>query len=146
MSGSSMTFAYDNGPGPLKKVIVDWISDSATGAVSGTTAVKVVGRLVKATTDPAAGGSAPTDNYDITVTDDEGVDVLAACQGTLADRDTANTEEQYFLVKDLAAGTPLAQSIHPAVCSPLGFAVAAAGNSKAGQIILFVEGELLGNI
>lgn len=144
MAGSSWTFTYDRGPGPIKRVIADWVSDASDGTVTATaTACKIVGRLIKAITDP--GSVAPTDNYDITMTDDEGVNVLSACQGTLADRDTANTEEQYFLVKDLA-GTPLAQSIHPVVCSALTFAIANAGNSKTGQVILFVEGEILGNV
>lgn len=139
MAGSSMTFTYDRGPGPVKRVIVDWTSDDTTGAVSGTCA-KVSGRLVKGVTDP--GATAPTDNYDVTITDDEGVNVLAGCDDDLADRDTSNSEEVYFLVKD-HAGTPLAQSLHPVVCSPLSIAVENAGNSKTGQLILYVEGEIL---
>lgn len=141
MAGSSMTFTYDRGPGPVVRVIAEWTSDDATGAVSGTTTAKVVGRLVKGVTDP--GSAAPTDNYDIAITDDEGVDVLAACQSTLANRDTTNTEQAYFLVLD-AAATPLAQSVHPIVCSTLTVAVTNAGNSKTGQVILYVEGEILG--
>lgn len=139
---ASMTFTYDRGPGPIKRIICDWTSAS-DGTASGTTTVKASGRLVKATTDP--GSVAPTDNYDITVKDDEGVDVLTACQTGLADRDTANSEEQYFLVKDAAAGTPLAQSVHPVVCSTLQVSIAAAGDTKSGQLILFLEGELSGN-
>jgi hypothetical protein len=92
--------------------------------------------LVKAVTDP--GSAAPTANYDIALTDDEGVDLLAACQSTLADRHTANTEQVYFLVKD-AAGTPLAQSLHPLVCDTITVSVTNAGNSKTGQIILYIE-------
>ena len=139
-----MTFTTERHPGAsIVRVLADWISDDATGAVSGTTTFSVVGELVKATTDPHA--TAPSDNYDIAITDDEGVDVLAACQSTLANRDTANTEEAYFLVLD-AAGTPLAQSVHPVVCSPLTIAVTNAGNAKRGQIILYVRGTLHGNL
>lgn len=139
MAGSSMTFSYDDGAdyagerNSIRKVIVDWVSDDSTGAVSGTSA-KIVGTLVKAVTDP--GTAAPTDDYDITITDEEGVDVLTNVQSSLANRDTANSEEVYFLVKD-AAGTPLAQSVHPVVCDKLTFAVANAGNSKTGQIQLY---------
>lgn len=136
---ASITFTYDRGPGPVKRIIADWTS-AADGSATATTTVKASGRLVKGTTDP--GATAPTDNYDITVKDDEGVDVLAACQTGLADRDTANSEEQYFLVKDAA---PLAQSVHPVVCSPLTIVIANAGDSKQGQLILFLEGELSGN-
>lgn len=132
MAGSSMTFDYDE-TGPIKKIICDWVSDSATGAVSGTTR-KIVGHLIKGVTDP--GGTAPTDNYDIAITDEEGVDVLAACAGTLANRDTANTEEVYFFVKT-ADVAPLSISVHPAVCDILTIAVTNAGNSKNGQLILY---------
>lgn len=141
MAGSAMTFVYDDGYdgagrfGAVKKVVVDWASDDTTGAVTGTTR-KIVGTLVKAVTDP--GTAAPTDNYDITITDEEGADVLAPCQSTLANRDTANTEQVYFLVLD-AAGTPLAQSVHPVVCDALTVAVTNAGNSKTGQLIIYYK-------
>jgi hypothetical protein len=141
MAGSAMTFTYDDGqdgrgrPCAINKVIVDWTSDDSTGAVTGTTR-KIVGYLIKGVTDP--GATAPTDNYDITITDEEGVDVLAACEDGLLNRDTANSEQQYFLVLDTAA-TPLAQSIHPVVCDKLTIAVANAGNSKVGQLILYYK-------
>ncbi len=139
MAGSAMTFSYDSGYdgdgryGGIHKVIVDWTSDDTTGAVTGTTR-KLVGTLIKGVTDP--GAAAPTANYDIAVTDEEGVDVLAACQSTLANRHTSNSEQAYFLVLD-AAGTPLAQSLHPVVCDALTIAVTNAGNSKNGQLILY---------
>ena len=136
-----MTFEYDDGYdgvgkfGGIKKVLVSWTSDDTTGGVEGTTR-KVVGHLVKAVTDP--GSAAPTDDYDIVITDEEGVNVLAGCDDDLADRDTANTEEVYFLVKD-HAGTPLAQSLHPVVCDALTITVSNAGNSKTGQLILYIK-------
>ena len=139
MAGSSMAFTYDDGfdgagkYGGVKKVIVSWTSDDTTGAVSGTTR-KIVGRLIKGVTDP--GAAAPTASYDIAVTDEEGADVLAACQSTLANRHESNTEQTYFLVLD-AAGTPLAQSVHPVVCDALTIAVSNAGNSKTGQLVLY---------
>lgn len=139
MAGSSMTFTYDDGAdgsgvtGGIRKVLVSWTSDDTTGAVTGTT-MKIVGTLIKAVTDP--GAAAPTANYDIAITDEEGVDVLAACQSTLANRHTANSEQVYFLVLD-AAGTPLAQSVHPVVCDALTIAVTNAGNSKTGQLVLY---------
>lgn len=141
MAGSAMTFAYDKGvdgsglDGRIRKLVIDWTSDDATGAVTGTSP-KIVGELVKAVTDP--GSAAPTDNYDIAITDEEGADILAACQSSLANRDTTNTEQVYFLVLD-AAVTPLAQSIHPVVCDALTVAVTNAGNSKTGQIVLYVR-------
>lgn len=132
MAGSSMTFSYDE-TGPIKRIVADWVSDDATGAVSGTTK-KIAGRLIKGVTDP--GATAPTDNYDIAITDEESFDVLTACAGTLANRDTSNTEEVYFLVKN-ADAAPLSMAIHPAVCDKLTIAITNAGNSKNGQLILY---------
>lgn len=132
MAGSLMTFTYHD-LGTIRKVIADWTSDDATGAVSGVTK-KIIGTLVKAVTNP--GAAAPTDNYDIAITDEDGMDVLAACQKTLVDRDTVTTEQVYFLVLDYA-GVPLAQSIHPIVYDALTIAVTAAGNSKTGRLILY---------
>lgn len=139
MTGSSMTFTYDDGSdgagvfGGIKRILVDWVSDSATGAVSGTSR-KIVGELIKGVTDP--GTPAPTDNYDINITDEDGVDVLAACKKGLADRDTANSEQQYFLLLNDDTA-PLSMAKHPVVCDQLTIAITNAGNSKAGQLILY---------
>jgi hypothetical protein len=136
VAGSSMTFTYDDGrdglgrPCGIRKITVDWTSDSATGAVSGTTC-KIVGQLIKAVTDP--GAAAPDANYDIAITDPEGVDVLSASEAALANRHTANTEEVYFYREGTVGMVPT----FPVVCDPLTIAVTAAGNSKNGQIIIY---------
>lgn len=137
---ASMTFTYE-AFGPIVKVIADWTS-AADGSAAGTTAVKVIGELVKAVTDP--GATAPTANYDITITDEEGVDVLGACEDALADRHTSTTEQRYFFVLDTAA-TPLAQPIQPVVADKLTVTIANAGDSKVGQLILYVRGSLHGS-
>lgn len=135
-----MIFTYDEGNDGIsqhcnvKKVIATWTSDGI-GNASGTSR-KIVGRLIKGQTIPSDG---PTNNYGITITDDNGVDVLGGCQSTLQNRDTSNTEEAYFLVLDAAAGTPLAKSIHPVVCSQLTFTVASAAIAKSGTIVLYYE-------
>lgn len=139
MAGSSMTFTYDTGPGPVKRIIADWTSDDTTGAVSGTTTVKASGFLLRAVTDP--GTAAPTASYDIAITDDEGADVLGNCFDDLADRHTSNTESVDFFLND---GTT-SNGARPSVCSELTFSVTNAGNSKTGQVILYLEGELSGN-
>lgn len=139
MATGTTAFTYDEGADGIgqkcnvKKVTFTWTCTA--GGAAADTSKKIVGRLIKAVTVPTDG---PTDNYDIAITDDNGVDVLASCQSTLADRHTANTEEAYFLVKD-AAGTPLAQSVHPRVCSPLTFTIANAGGSKSGTIVLYYQ-------
>jgi len=133
MAGSVMTITYDE-TDQIRKIIADWTSDDTTGAVSGTTK-KITGRLVKGVTNP--GATAPTDNYDIVVTDEESANVLVNCKDDLADRDTTNTEEVYFLVSNLAATDP-GGVVHPVVCDKLTIAITNAGNSKNGRLILYV--------
>ena len=139
MAGSSMTFTYDRGYdgggvlGRYSRVIADWVSDDATGAVTGTSR-KIVGHLVKAVTDP--GSPAPSANYDIALTDDASADILANTDATLANRHTTTSETVEFFVKNAAAA---AMNRGPVVCSTVTIAITNAGNSKAGQIILYVE-------
>lgn len=136
MAGSAMTFTYDDGVdgaghrGQIRKIIVDWTSDDTTGAVSGESR-KIVGELIKGVCDPSA--TAPTDNYDIAITDEEGVDVLGSSFTALGNRDTTNTEAVYFGLTDGTLNT----SAFPVVCDKLTVAITNAGNSKLGQLILY---------
>lgn len=106
-----------------EKVTLTWVS-AADGSATAT--VSLYGWLIKAVTDPAAGGSAPTDNYDITLVQD-GVD---AAGGTLADRDTANNEQAYTFVT--GAPTPIF------LAGDHTFTIAAAGDSKGGVVHLYL--------
>ena len=144
MAGSAFTTTYDDGQdgkgqhGSVKKILIDWTSDDTTGAVSGTTR-KISGQLLKVITDP--GAAAPTANYDITITDGEGVDVLSGLGGTggsppsLANRHTSNTEVVHLVSEN--AATDFAAGTQPFVCDVLTVAVTNAGNSKNGQIIIY---------
>src|SRR5690348_16833351 len=75
----------------VKKITWTVVSDGS-GNVSGddaTTDAVLDGKVLALHTVPAGGGSAPTDNYDLTILDADGLDVLA---GGGANRDTAVTE------------------------------------------------------
>lgn len=85
MAGSTTTTHYTLGH--VRKVVVDWVADAAAATVPDTILPRIEGRLAELTTDP--GATAPTDNYDITLIDADGVDRL---QGVGANRDTATTE------------------------------------------------------
>ena len=129
-----MTFTYDVS-GPIKRIIADWTSDDAAGTASGTTA-KVSGYLLAGVTDP--GATAPDANYDIVITDEESVNVLGNCNDDLVDRHTSTSERVDFIID----GTGSAG--RPAVCDKLTVSVSNAGNSKVGQIILYVDGYIYG--
>lgn len=113
--------------GNVHKVKWTWTS-TAGGAADLVTPGVYAGEVIALVTDPAAGGSAPTDNYDITITDPEGYDVM---QGAGADRDTANTETAVPAAKSIAFG-------------PLTLNVAAAGDTKSGIAVLYIQGIRLG--
>lgn len=106
-----------------KKIIFDWES-AADGTFSGATTAAFDGKAEGFTTIPDGGGDAPTDNYDITITDADGHDILL---GAGANRDTANTEH--------VAGTSLAA----AAGSTLTINGSNAGNAKKGVAVLWIR-------
>ena len=67
---------------------MSWTADSADGSVPATASPAFNGYVFLITTNP--GGTAPTDNYDITLTDSDTVDVAG---GELANRDTTTSEQ-----------------------------------------------------
>jgi hypothetical protein len=83
----------------LKVIKAAWTASSIAQKADGTIPVPR-GRLVQVVTDP--GTTPPADNYDITLTDAAGVDVMG---GALVNRDTANSEQAIPLMGSLAAPT-----------------------------------------
>lgn len=123
MAGSATTFT-ETTFSSVKKVVCAWTADDATGSVSGTTTAVYDGKLIGLSTVPAAAGDAPTDNYDVTVTDVDGWDVLL---GAGANRDTTNTEHVAEASLGAVSGSKLTIN------------VTNAGNSKKGTVILWIR-------
>jgi hypothetical protein len=144
MAGAASTITYDRGQdhdgqhGNIRRINIAWTADDATGAVTATTE-KISGQLLKVITDPDA--NAPTNLYDIVITDDEALDVLSGLGGTggtapsLANRATATTEVVHLWAED-SVTNPM-PGTQPYVCSTLAVAVTNAGNSNQGQIIIY---------
>lgn len=107
--------------GEVKKITFTWTS-AADGTASGTTTYAYDGKVELLTTDP--GATAPTDDYDVTLTDEAGVDVLA---GAGLNRDTANTEQAVASVLGVVASSKLTLNISNA------------GNAKQGVTYVFVR-------
>lgn len=113
--------------GTVKKIVWEWTSNASgdvTDAPSGETTVYAYSGKVEALVTDPDGTSAPTDDYDITILDEDGYDVLA---GAGANRDTANTE------------TVLASSLGIVANSKLTLTVANAGDTKAGIVTLYLR-------
>jgi hypothetical protein len=92
---------------------------------------KFSGRLLALETDP--GATAPTANYDLTITDANGLDVL---QGVGANRHTSNTE----MAAIVFSGT----AIHPPVAMGDTLTLNVANNSQNGAtftVKLYFEGK-----
>ena len=120
----AMTFTYDE-TGPIWKIIAVWTCD-ASGDAAATTK-KITGSLIKGVTDP--GAAAPTADYDIVLTDPEGINLLGLSADDLVDRHTTTTEEVYFY---LSTGLR-----DPVVADKITVTVSNAGNAKNGEIILY---------
>lgn len=105
----------------VKKIKVAWTCTSAGAAADTTTAY--YNGIPKALVTVPSATAAPADDYDITITDTDSVDVLA---GQGANRDTANTEY-------------VTSGFIPVTESQLTFTVANAGDVKSGTIYLLVE-------
>lgn len=88
--------------GHVRKVIATCVADAADATFPDTVLPAFEGRVLAIATNP--GATAPQDNYDVTIVNQHGHDVL---QGAGADRDTADTE--YAPVLYSGTGT------HPAV-------------------------------
>lgn len=99
---------------------IAWTSSSG-GAY--TEAFTIIGVILRVVFDP--GSPAPTDNYDVTLTDAHGYEILSTVG---ADRDTANTEGD---TPTNAAGFPIA------VGGELTLTIANAGNAAQGVVTIY---------
>lgn len=106
----------------VRKLTFAWTS-SAGGAADGASTAAFDGAIIGLTTIPS-GAAAPTVNYDITVVDADGHDVLL---GAGANRSDTATEH--------VAGSSLAG----VAGSQLTLHVTNAGNAKQGTVILYVR-------
>ena len=112
---------YNGFPG-LKKIAWTWLSTDA-GVVTGSkTTNKYTGDIVRLVTDP--GVTAPTAAYDITILDDDGVDVLI---GAGADRSATLTEQVN------------ASSLGYIYDTCLSLEILHAGDSKIGVVYLYIK-------
>ena len=111
------------------KLTVNWTSDGSgdvSEAISAANMKIIIGKnLAHFVTDP--GSPAPTDNYDLTLLDAYGVDILG---GEGVNRDTANSEQGIPAIKSGIYGDRI-------IDTALTFTIAGAGDSAQGIVILY---------
>lgn len=120
----------DNRREAYERLVIDWTADDTTPADPQTLVLPAInGELISLTTDP--GSTAPTDNYDITIEDALGVDVL---QGVGANRHESTTQQVYITV-DGTETRPVVTQYDVLTLNIAGNAVV----SATGRIILVYE-------
>ena len=97
----------------------------ASGDVTEQTSIIINGGINRVVTNPD-NTDTPTTLWDLTLTDEDGVDVLA---GNGADRDSADSGASEQIVLGAA---------NPVVVSKLTFTVANGGNAKKGVVIVYL--------
>jgi hypothetical protein len=120
------TFAFSTKSAEAGRVVnsltLEWTSDGSGNATVVSDDVR--GVILRIVTNP--GSAAPTDSYDATLTDADGIDVAA---GLLVDRDTTNSESVWPV--DLTSGLPFA------VSGPLTLNISNAGSAKNGTVVVY---------
>lgn len=105
-------------PVKVRPYRVAWTSDASGDA---TATLPINGAIVRVVTNPD-GSAAPTDNYDLTIVDEDGVDLL---NGEGVDRDTANSEQIF----------PTDVPFHN---GDVTVTIANAGDTKEGVVAIYV--------
>ncbi len=110
--------------GNIKKITFAWTA--GTGGEAGTatqqTTYPYTGNILKIVTVPGTGLTQPADDYDITLTDEDGIDVA---NGQALNRDELNTEW-------------VAAALGAVVGDKLTFNLSGAGAGKTGTCIVYV--------
>lgn len=137
MAGSiTVTTSLVENSGGVTKYSVAWLSDAA-GAVSGNTFSMSPGSIVVVEFIPDSGGTQPTDLYDVTLTDSEGVNMLDDGAGTSIGANLSNATSSHKVPFIGGSATTYARTwLHGGLYTPV---VAAAGNAKGGTIVIYVS-------
>lgn len=125
MTGSVTFAATDTGPG-LAEYRFDWRSD-ASGDAKHVIHGPFWGYWYTLVTLPGSGDSAPTLNYDVTVKDEDGFDLL---RGAGANRSDTTDQETALQTGAKEPYVVYARELH--------FAVAGAGATNTGMVIIYL--------
>lgn len=108
--------------GAINLIAYDWASSTGGEATHAAT-IAINGEIMRAVFVPDGSTTAPTDNYDVTLTDANGIDLLAGQGANLSATDT-------IVVTD---------DIVPLFGSTLNLSVSNAGDSKGGLIYIYMK-------
>ena len=100
-AAGSITYVYTPVNSWLSSLTFTWTAATG-GAVTAKAGPAIDGMVILVETNP--GSTAPTDNYDLTLTDSGGADVMG---GSLANRDSTTTERAMPLQNGNYTGVPV---------------------------------------
>ncbi len=135
-AGSSIDFT-DETPrrdDVIQKVVCEWISDDILRNAAGPTHVRLNGRIGMIVTIPAPGLLAPDDNYDIVLTDENGLDILDGFSQDLTDRSSTLTEKIIPFLTTMGPDI----SLRPVVFDEVLVSISNAGSLAHGTIVIYV--------
>ncbi len=110
--------------GSVQFIKAAWTADDGTGSVAIALTGLWDGKVMYLATVPGTAGTQPDDNYDLTITDGNSLDILS---GAGANRDELNTE--YVLGTSLGA----------VAMQTLTLNVSNAGNSNTGTVYVWIK-------
>lgn len=108
----------------IKKIEFDWES-SAGGAADGTTTDIYTGEIIRVVQVPDSGGTQPTDLYDVTVVDDDTLDIMYGLGANVSN--AAPSQKQ------------MSDGLGCVVGSQLTLHVTNAGATKGGKTIVYLR-------
>jgi hypothetical protein len=129
---NAVVTAFKENGSDIVKHTFDWLSDGA-GIATVLSGLPVTGKIQRVVFVPSA-SAVPTTLYDVTMTDENGIDVLAGHGANLSET-TASSVCPGTALKD---GTTVGV-VQTVVDGILTLNVTNAGASKAGQVILYVR-------
>lgn len=131
----SLTHVWSNNP--IESYSLAWTSDASGNVVA--TVPGLDGWFERIATNPGDGATSPTANYDVTLTDADGADVLT---GKGANRSQADVEQFVSLIGNGtgAHGLTSANDYRPvAVLGDHTLTIASAGNAKSGVLKIYIR-------
>lgn len=127
----TITTTHGRTYGGYEAYLVDWTSD-ASGNVTSTIR-GMFGQILRVTTNPDAGATSPTASYDMTLKDDDEIDVLFGFGA-----DLSQSASKTFTCRTVDSGTTTT-TIPVMVGTDLDLAITSAGNAKSGVIRIYMK-------
>ena len=135
MLGSEGTLTPVYYHGNIKKVDIDWVASTNSGADGSVK--RISGTLKRVVFKGDTGSTLPDDNYDVTLKDAEGVDILAGLGANISSNGTTTVCPGLRITTDTSA-TGIVQF---AFNDKLTLTVTNTGSLNAGNVILYYTQE-----